>query len=174
MRSKTQRGRRVGRRTKLTPTRAQRVCARLREGYVISAACKLSGIAEATFYNWSARGRREPASEFREFLESVQYARDLAEDAALRVIMAAARPRTIRTVREVTTRTGVTIEVSESMVRGDWRAAAWYLERTRPEGYGRRRTIAAEEEPRIKPCIFERVQREVLRSAATARSPLRC
>lgn len=93
-------------------------------------ACEHAGVSRGTFYRWQARGRkvlaareaadlqgepRPPESEFdtyvADFIAAVERARADAEIAALTIIQAAART--------------------------DWKAAAWYLERTRKSKYAR-------------------------------------
>jgi hypothetical protein len=102
-------------------------------------AARLAGIAPSTLYGWLRRGRLAEAEHdttgaklcpddapFVELLEAVERARSQARRAALEVIRSAAEA-------------------------GTWQAAAWYLERTAPDKYGRgagpRHPVNAEPSP---------------------------
>lgn len=94
----------------------------LRVGAYVEDAAQSAGVAVATVYNWLARGEehrdsngKTPAREkpYVEFLEAVEKARADAVVANLALVRKAAQ-------------------------RGSWQAAAWWLERTRPDKFGRR------------------------------------
>lgn len=112
----------TGRRTKLTPELIHEIAARLAGGLYFETACRLCSVDPATGYRWLARARQvhktlaedeEPSAPedilFCEFCEAVMNARSEAE------------ARSVLALREA----GKT----------DWRAHAWYLERTRPDFY---------------------------------------
>lgn len=103
--------RKPGRPTKLTPQVQERICGGLVNGGTIEAAAGAAGVDERTFYRWVARGEtgEEP---YCQFCQAVQKARDEAEQRLLSIIADAA-PDT-------------------------WQAAAWILERSRPQRWGRR------------------------------------
>lgn len=105
----------MARPTKLTPELQDQMCNVLRTGVFIDAACHYVGISPATYYNWTDRGRagEEP---FAEFLEAVEKARASATVRALTLVQKAAED--------------------------SWQAAAWYLERSHPDQFGRRTNIA--------------------------------
>ena len=103
----------MGRPTKLDETTAQAILDALKVGCPIRVACQAAGVGPTTFKSWVARGKSldEADAPFRAFRSDVQKARAAGEAAALKVIHAA-MPTT-------------------------WQAAAWFLERSRPERWGR-------------------------------------
>ena len=103
---------------KLTPEIVEKISCLIREGNLPSVSASLCGISPSTFFNWMKRGR-EGEPRFLEFSESVERASSRATiDRVAHIVRAA--------------------EV------GHWRAAAWLLERTRPEQYGKRSVGMAE------------------------------
>jgi hypothetical protein len=108
-------------------TTAEAIVRALKAGAFLKDAAQAAGIAESTVHAWLARGHQwiNPESGGRlanvpkadlpylEFVESVEKARAEAVVFNLAVIRKAAQA-------------------------GHWQAAAWYLERTRPDEYGRR------------------------------------
>ncbi len=119
----------AGRKTLLTAELQHNIVEALREGHYMDDAAHLAGITDRTAYNWIARGRTadelqeqgiEPAAEelkYLRFFHAVKEARADAVRANLRVIRTAAQD-------------------------GQWQAAAWYLERTNPQKWGKRDTVA--------------------------------
>jgi transposase len=103
----------MSRPTKLTPDLKSRIIALIRGGNRRSVAILSCGISESTFYRWQQRGKRASRGIYREFWEELKAAEAQAEVMYLDVIRQAARG-------------------------GQWQAAAWYLERTRSDIYGRR------------------------------------
>lgn len=120
-----------GRNTKISPKRIKQISDLIAAGNYANIACQSSGISEATFYNWLARGQKEkermtvlrgndeivePNNEyiFVEFLEAVKKAEADAESAAV-------------------------IHVRTAMAT-NWQAAMTYLERKFPDRWGRRDT----------------------------------
>jgi hypothetical protein len=114
----------VGRRTICTPELTEQICQILRAGNYICAACDYVGINESTYHSWVLRGEKEIArlddpkakpneSEriFVEFSKAVTRARAQAE------IQSVARIR--------------------KAAEEDWRADAWYLERSHQQRWGR-------------------------------------
>lgn len=134
-----------GRKTRFNAALTDRVCAALRAGNFIGTACHIAGIGETTFRRWMRKAEADDASpELRAFRRAVKRARAAAEAEALRNIQAAAE-------------------------RGTWQAAAWFLERSAPERWGRRRTSAAESSgPRHEPIRTE----EAVEAAMAAFGPV--
>jgi predicted DNA-binding transcriptional regulator AlpA len=93
----------MGRRTRLSPSRMERLLDALREGNRRGIAARLAGVSEPTFYRWMA-DRRPP---FRQFRESVELAEAEAEATA------------VKTLRK-------------AMLRNP-RVAMWFLENRSPE-----------------------------------------
>lgn len=104
----------AGRKTKLNKKLQDRVYEALRGGNTRRVAALVAGIDESTFYAWINRGEAGEAP-FAEFLKTVKAAEAEAEEESLLQIKTAARD--------------------------SWQAAAWYLERKRPDDWGRRDRI---------------------------------
>ncbi len=78
---------------------------------------RASGVSERTYYRWLAEGEPEDGPEhFRQFRRGVTRARAQARVAYAAVIRRAAN-------------------------EGDWKAAAWFLERSEPEEWGLKRKL---------------------------------
>ena len=90
-------------RSKYCPSIVKRICAEIARGTPHKYAAAAVGISEATFYGW--------ASEFPEFLESIERAQALCLKRHLRTINEAAKT--------------------------DFKAAVWVLERRFPKDFGR-------------------------------------
>ena len=138
-------------RTLLNDVIHEQIVAAVRTGAPFGHAASSAGIGTRTLYDWLARGERydlavesglqppegdEPFSRLR---------RDIyAARANVRIIAVATIQRAIRGERDEETGTWV--------IFPDWKAAAWYLERSAPEEYGRRwapetaQAVSAEEE----------------------------
>jgi transposase len=99
--------------SKLTPERQQRICDAIRAGVRPEVAAVYCGVGARTHYRWMQQGRAEDAAPcFVEYVEQVELA--LAEWEARDSLL-----------------------IGEA-AKGDWRAAAWRLERRLPSVYGRR------------------------------------
>jgi transposase len=102
----------MARPTKLDADRQAKVCEALALGVSIEAAAAHAGLSAACVHEWMARGRKGERL-YAEFLEATTRARDAAEVRFAAVVAKAAK------------------EGSES-------AARWWLERRRPETWGRK------------------------------------
>jgi hypothetical protein len=117
----------AGRKTALLDvTKEQSLLDYIRIGTPVRKAVAASGVAEKTFYNWMSRGLAERERQaivpdakenpteviFLQFLQRVEQAR--AEAIAKKVAV-----------------------IAKSGNEGDWRAAAWWLERQVPEDFGK-------------------------------------
>jgi len=102
----------MGRPTKCTPETTEKVCEALKLGVSWAAAAAHAGLSERCVMEWCERGRdgEEP---FAQFLQSTTRARDSAEVRMAAIVMKAAQ-------------------------EGNASAAQWWLERRRPENWGRR------------------------------------
>lgn len=109
-----------GRKSKLTPELQEKICKYIENGYTVEQACALSGISESTYYDWKKRGKKAKSGKFSDFLEAVKKAEKIAESKYLAIITRAA------------------VGDPEKKVKGDWKAAAWYLERRNPKQFARR------------------------------------
>ena len=101
----------MGRRTKLTPDTQDNVVKALRAGNSRRDSALYAGISEQTFYSWMSRGREGEAL-YEEFLEAVEKAEAHSVVRNVAIIQRAADET--------------------------WQAAAWWLERKRPDEWGRR------------------------------------
>lgn len=102
---------------KLTPKVQETICNAIKAGNYSEIAARYAGIGSATFYKWMALGDGDTAeSPYKEFREAVESARAVAEVRNIGLIQQAAN-------------------------NGTWQAAAWYLERTAPNRWGRRSAL---------------------------------
>jgi len=120
----------MGRKSKLTPERQERIINAIRAGSYVETAAALAGIHRDTLYDWLKRGRSEEEP-YATFLAAMNEALASAE---LRDVMA----------------------ISKAVADGDWRAAAWRLERKFPRRWGlvgqeKRQEDGAPPEPEKKP-----------------------
>jgi hypothetical protein len=118
----TKKGRRV---SKLQDPKVQLLIEALDNGNYIDVACSSAGLAPSTVYRWLERGRAERAAQelgnkpdpdeqqYLELCESVEKARATAVMRNVSIIQTAANS-------------------------GQWQAAAWWLERSMPNQYGRK------------------------------------
>jgi transposase len=116
----------MGRRSSLTPAMQARIVDALNAGSYLDTAATYAGISKAQMYRWLARGRAEqerldlepdvPTDDkekpYVEFVEAVESARATSEVRSLALIQSSAQ-------------------------NGTWQAAAWFLERSYPQKYGR-------------------------------------
>lgn len=100
-----------GRKTKLTPERQTKILNAIRAGAYMETAAAAAGVNKETLYAWLKRGNVEPESIYSAFVEAVHEAQASAE------------------LRDVLT-------LSKAAADGDWRAAAWRLERKFPKRWG--------------------------------------
>ena len=104
----------MARRTKLTPETKEDIVKALRAGNSRRDSALYAGVSETTFYSWMARGREgEPL--YAEFLEAVEKAEAQSVVRNVAIIQRAAEET--------------------------WQAAAWWLERKRPDDWGRRQRM---------------------------------
>lgn len=101
----------MGRKSKLTEERQERILQAIRAGNYIETAALHAGISEGTFHRWMQEGERAKTGKKREFYEAVKKARADAE-----------------------TRT---VAIISNAMPTSWQAAAWWLERSFPDRWGR-------------------------------------
>lgn len=102
----------MGRPTKLTQDIQDKIVDAILAGNYQDAASRYVGIDPATFYRWMQKGDGAD-DQYGEFREAVENAKAAAEVENVAIIRMAARD-------------------------GTWQAAAWWLERTRPQKFGRK------------------------------------
>jgi hypothetical protein len=107
-----------------------------------SKVCREIGIHLSTFKRWFEEGEDEDApDEYRMFRAAVERAALRWERSRLEAITSAAEGRTKTKRRIVDGPNGKTTTIETEDVGGDWRAAAWLLERRMPKDYGRTEKI---------------------------------
>jgi hypothetical protein len=131
----------------------QRVGEATRAGLTASATADYAGISRSTFFDWMRRGR-EASDAFD--------AGDLVTDSELPFLDLLDEIRRIQATSEVEN----LAVIEDSASKGNWRAAAWVLERTRPERWGppHRRIPQVEPVPRVDAAELERKVMQVLRN----------
>lgn len=119
----------AGRRPKLGTDAGEalqaQVVALLRNGNYIETSCRASGLSVSTYYGWVERGEADVEAEldtpYAQFSQACARARAEGEAVLVQEVRAASRG----TERQP----------------GDWKAAAWMLERTLPDKYGQKREV---------------------------------
>ena len=103
----------MARPAKLTPELTRKITTYIQDGNSPTKSATLVGIAPSTYFNWMSKGsNQEPR--FMEFSESIK--RACAQSIVNRLA-----------------------HISRAADSGNWRAAAWLLERLAPEEFGRHR-----------------------------------
>jgi hypothetical protein len=98
------------------------ICEKIRSalvaGNTYEAACRLGGVSLSTFMRWMKQGRESKEGTMaRDFYESMEFASAQAEHRNVMCIQNAAG-------------------------KGNWQAAAWWLERRRPQNFARRDVVS--------------------------------
>lgn len=142
----TDKPKRGGRPTKLNEQVIAEICRFIEAGNWFEVSCRLAGINEETGNVWLRLGRgqdvpnHKPQPIHKQFTEAVQAAVDRREAALAMRIRQAAQPRDVTTRSTTVDKDGNRTEtVREAREDGDWRAAAWILERTAPDRWGKQR-----------------------------------
>jgi hypothetical protein len=117
----------AGRKTALLDeTREKTLLDYIRIGTPVRKAVTASGVSEKTFYNWMARGMAE-----RERLSMVPNAKENPTEVIfLQFLQQVEQARAEAITKKVAV-------IAKSGNEGDWRAAAWWLERQVPEEFGK-------------------------------------
>lgn len=101
-----------------TPQQTEQVIAALRRGAFMDTAARFAGIAPRTFHSWLSKGREQTSGPYFAFVDAIEEA------------MAAAELRDL-------------IAIDTEAQNGDWKAAAWKLERRHPERWNRQKVEAS-------------------------------
>lgn len=117
--------------------RVKNVIAALNTGHYLDRAARLAEVAPATIYQWLDKGAaaRRDLDEGREISDAQRNYLQIA-DAILKAREAAAHR--------------ALVAIQQAARSGTWQAAAWYLERTDREHYGRVTQIAGSKEEPLK------------------------
>lgn len=115
----------AGRRSagKLTPEVQQRIINALRAGNYVETASHLAGVGRASVYRWIERGRAA--------LEREEAGQTLTEDEERYAVFA----QEVEEARAAAMARNVTLV--NTAAQTTWQAAAWWLERTNPQMWGR-------------------------------------
>ena len=105
----------MGRPTKLTPERQNRLVEAIQAGNYYKVACAAAGIDYSTFRLWMQAGEAKKNPRFSEFFEAITRAEAAAEDSAVRMWQQA--------------------------MPTDWRAAQMFLERRHPDRWGKQERL---------------------------------
>ena len=111
--------RRIGRPRLLTPERAERILDAIGKGATRVEAARAAGVHKATVLRWMQEGEAAESGLLRDFHDRVREA-----DAAVSLAMCQV--------------------VTTAAHNGSWQAAAWWLERRRPDDYGRHLAVRRE------------------------------
>lgn len=114
-----------GRPHELTPETHEAIVKAVRGGNYITTSAEMSGISKATLFAWMQRGARGEHP-FAELFDAVKKARAEAKAAALGTILRAA--------------------AGSATQPPQWQAAAWFLERTSPDEFGKRVRVLTNDE----------------------------
>ena len=119
--------------SKLTKTAQAAIRAALEAGNTRAAAAQAAGIAPDTLRTWMRQGEQQATGRHRTLARTVELAEAQAETEAV-------------------------AEIRAAWQRGEWRSAAWWLERRRPETYREQKdqagSAAAAEETTVR-IIYE-------------------
>ena len=108
----------MARPTKLTPELTREITSYIQDGNTPTISATLVGISPSTYFDWMSKGSNQQPG-FMEFSESIK--RACAQSIVNRVA-----------------------HISRVADSGNWRAAAWMLERMAPESFGKNSTRAPE------------------------------
>jgi transposase len=104
----------MGRPTKLTENTKKVIVKAISLGGTFRAAANAGGVAYNTFNEWMKKGETAKSGKFAEFYDDIK------------------RSIGLRQARWLA-------QIEEAAQNGNWQAAAWKLERTEPENFGRTR-----------------------------------
>lgn len=119
----------------------------LRGGNYVETACLYAGLAPSTVYRWVERGNNEKTR------QSEGQSADPTESQYIELCEAVEKARAEAIVANVTI-------IQQAARTGTWQAAAWWLERTMPNQFGRR--IQAEVTATVSVQDLERKMLELL------------
>jgi transposase len=113
----------MARKSKFNEAITSRIVEALRIGATYEIAAEYAGISRSTLYNWMEKGKEQKSGQYRTFLDSIKAAEARGAIANLAMIESAAKA-------------------------GDWKAAAWRLERR--HGYTRDGYQAQQQQEEVK------------------------
>lgn len=126
----------VGRPSKFLPDVKEKIISALKSGANFRLAAEYAGIVQDTLIEWRKAGNSPARNRFSEFAEQVKNARAIAQTRNINIINKAAVGGALLNRRTTRKRDGSEV-TEETFSRGEWQAAAWWLERSFPEEWGR-------------------------------------
>jgi hypothetical protein len=121
----------------LTPELQERVLQAIRAGNTREATANYAGIGRTTLFRWLEQGEASTSGQYRDFWNAVKKAEADCEVRNVGIIQMACQGGQVLERKTVTKADGA-VEVSEKYSRAEWTAAAWWLERRRPDDWGRK------------------------------------
>jgi transposase-like protein len=94
----------MGKRSGLTPECQEKIIQAVRQGNFLTVSAGLAGIEESTLHKWIRLGETESSGKFNQFVKQLREAQAQAEALAV-------------------------VTIRKASLEGDWKAAAWYLEK---------------------------------------------
>ena len=135
----------------LAPVVCENICKFVALGVSQESAAAQEGVARDTFYRWLRRGRAALQDALERARKDVPDNREPADSAVWKYVQAVDRPFVELAVGIETalgrSEAGYTLKIAKASDT-DWRAAAWWLERRRPQHYGNRAELSIEREDR--------------------------
>lgn len=122
----------MGRPPKLTQELITTICNAIRMGSYVETAVIYAGINKETFHNWVRKGNAKPSSIYGHFNDSVQKAWSESELRGVSDIDKAAKGE-----KDPTT--------GEWVLKPDWKATAWRLERQHAKHWSPKQTVKLED-----------------------------
>lgn len=122
--------------SKLTPQIQELICQAVRAGNYVEVACDFVGLDKSTFYDWMNKGKAHPHSVYADFSNAVKEARSDSEM--------------------------MTVQVIKNAMLDNWQAAAWYLERSRPERWSKREHLELEHSGDIKSPMVVQIANQLI------------
>lgn len=136
---------------RLSPSLLSELIQVLAEGNYVSTACQYIGIGESTYYEWRERGQREVERLDLQGLDGEALAQEACCGDMFEALGQCPEPFNpdewaFVVLKYQTERARARAEVNTlkhitEAAHTTWRAAAWFLERTRPERYGLRQSV---------------------------------
>lgn len=108
----------VGAKLKLNSKLTKAICKDISGGMPFKWASRNNNITEQTFYNWYNKGKKANDGLFKEFYDEVEKAKAKAVKYNVGVVMNAGKE--------------------------NWQASAWWLERTCPDDFGKKKEVKAD------------------------------
>lgn len=106
----------AGAKTKLTPHLKARVCRLIAMGVPVDVSVAACGISKSVYYKWMALGNSNRAGIYHEFVEDIHRSTAISHSR-------------------------MSLFIGQAASKGDWRAAAFHLERRHSKHWNRRDTI---------------------------------